>query len=166
MITCYNVISSDGYITRKDGSEDFIPDQLWPETLKIFVRFDVLVIGRKTYDAIQNYDEELLKSFEKLDIKKVVVTRDKNFQPKSGYTTVCVPEDVLRVGKNILISSGPTLNNYFLEKKLVDNIIFHQLPVSIGDGIRPFNTEIEKRFTLVSETQLGQVKEFVYQVPN
>jgi len=166
MITCYNVISSDGYITRKDGSEDFIPDQLWPETLKILERFDVLAMGRKTYDAIQNYDEELLEPFEKLDIEKVVVTRDKKFQLKSGYMAVYTPEDVLRIGKNILVLSGPTLNNYFLEKKLVDNIIFHQLPVSIGDGIRPFNTEIKKRFTLISKTQLEQVKELVYQVPN
>ena len=166
MITCYNVISSDGYITRKDGSEDFIPDQLWPETLKIIEKFGVLVMGRKTYDAIQNYDEEPLELFEKLNIKKVVVTRDKNFQPKSEYTTVYAPEDVLRVGKDILVLSGPTLNNYFLEKKLVDNIIFHQLPVLIGDGIRPFNIEIEKRFTLISEAQLEQIKEFVYRVPN
>ncbi len=166
MITCYNVISSDGYITRKDGSEDFIPDQLWSKTLDVFKRFDVLVVGRKTYDAIQNYDKEPLDLLEKLDIKKVVVTRNKNFQPKLGYIVVYTPEDVLHIGENILVLSGPTLNNYFLEKKLVDNIIFHQLPVSIGDGIRPFNTEIKKRFILVSETQLGQVKEFVYQVPN
>jgi len=166
MITCYNVISSDGYIARKDGSEDFIPDQLWSETLDVFKRFDILVMGRKTYDVIQDYDKEPLDLLEKLDIKKVVATRDKNFQPKLGYMVVYTPEDVLRVGKNILVSSGPALNNYFLEKKLVDNIIFHQLPVSIGDGIRPFNIEIKKRFILVSETQLGQVKEFVYQVPN
>ncbi len=114
MITCYNVISSDGYITRKDGSEDFIPDQLWSKTLDVFKRFDVLVVGRKTYDAIQNYDKEPLDLLEKLDIKKVVVTRDKNFQPKLGYIVIYTPEDVLHIDENILVLSGPTLNNYFL----------------------------------------------------
>jgi len=164
MITFYNVISSDGYIARKNGSEDFIPDQLWSKTLDVFKRFDVLVMGRKTYDAIQNYDKELLEPFEKLNIKKVIVTRDKKIQPKSGYVMVHAPEDILHMGKNILVSSGPGLNNYFLEKKLVNNIIFHQLPVSIGDGIRPFNTEIWESFILISEIQSEQVKELIYQI--
>ena len=44
MVTIYNVISSDGFIVRKDGSESFIPDELWPLTLEIFKKFDVLVM--------------------------------------------------------------------------------------------------------------------------
>ena len=162
MVTLYNVISEDGYIARKDGSEDFIPDELWPTTLDIFKKFDVLVMGRKTYETIQNYDKKSLELFEKLSIKKVVVTHDKNFQPNSGYITVNTPEDALKINPNTLVSSGPTLNNYLLEKKLINTIIFHQLPISIKAGILPFNTEIKKSLILVSETQVGQVKELVY----
>ena len=51
MVTLYNVVSSDGYIAREDGSEDFIPDELWPLTLEVFKKFDVLVMGRKPYEA-------------------------------------------------------------------------------------------------------------------
>ena len=163
MVTLYNVISEDGYIARKDGSEDFIPDELWPFTLDIFKKFDVLVMGRKTYETIQNYDKKSLETFEKLSIKKVIVTHDKNFQPKLGYIAVNTPEATLRMSTNTLVSSGPTLNNYLLEKKLVNSIIFHQLSVSIGDGILPFDSEIKKSLILVSETQAGQAKELVYQ---
>ena len=166
MVTLYNVISADGYIARKDGSEDFIPDELWPITLDIFKKFDVLVMGGKTYQVLQSYDKKSLELFEKLGIKKVVVTRDKNFQPKSGYVVVHTPEDALRMSTNTLVSSGPTLNNYLLEKKLVDTIIFHQLPILIKDGILPFDSEIKKSLILLSETQLGQAKELVYQYSN
>ena len=53
MITLYNVISADGFIARLDGDEDFIPDDLWPHTLEFFKKYDALVMGRKTYDAMQ-----------------------------------------------------------------------------------------------------------------
>ena len=162
MVTLYNVISADGYIARKDGSEDFIPDELWPITLDTIRKFDVLVMGRKTYETIQNYDKKSLEAFEKLSIKKVIVTHDKNFQPKSGYIAVNTPEAAFHMSTNTLVSSGPTLNNYLLEKKLVDKIIFHQLPVSIKDGILPFDSEIKKSLALMSETQIDQVKELVY----
>ncbi len=164
MVTLYNVISSDGYIARKDGSEDFIPDELWSTTLNTFKKFDILVMGRKTYEAMQNYDKNLLNPFERLDIKKVVVTRNKNLMHKPGYVIVHTPEDAIRMGENILISSGPNLNNYFLEKKLIDRIIFHQLPSSIGDGIQPFDDKYKKDFTLKSETQLEKVEELTYEL--
>lgn len=164
MLTLYNVISADGYIARKDGSEDFIPDELWPTTLDIFKKFDVLVMGRKAYEAVQDYDKKFLEPLEKLSIKKIVVTHNKNFHPNPGYIAVNTPEDALNVSTNTLVCSGQTLNNYLLEKKLVDEIIFHQLPVSIKDGILPFNPEIKKSFILISETQIGLAKEIIYQI--
>ena len=164
MVTLYNVISFDGYIARKDDSEDFIPDELWSTTLNIFKKSDVLVMGRKTYCAVQNYDEKLLNPFERLDIKKVIVTRNKNLIHKPGYVIINTPEDAIHMGENVLILSGPNLNNYFLERKLVDRIIFHQLPTSIGDGIQPFDNKYKKDFILKSETQLDQVKELIYEL--
>lgn len=166
MVTLYNVISSDGYIARKDGSEEFIPDELWSNTLELFERYDVLVMGRKTYDAMQKYDKKLLEPFEKLSIKKVIVTNDKDFQPKSGYIVSHSPEDALRMNANTLVSSGPTLNNYFFEKKLIDKVVLHQIPASIGEGIRPFAADIQKSLVLLSETPIGKAKELTYRVPN
>lgn len=101
-------------------------------------------MGRKTYEVVQNYPKELLEPFEKLNIKKVVVTTNKDFQLKPGYVVANTPEEALLIGTNVLVSSGPALNDYLLEKKLIDKIIQHQVPVKIGEGIRPFNTELAR----------------------
>mgnify|MGYP003395088778 CR=1 FL=1 len=139
MVTLYNVVSKDGYIARKEGSEDFIPDSYWPHTLRVLREYDCVLMGRKTYDAIQNYEEELRKQFEDLPVRKVVVTRDKNFHPKQGFQVVHTPEDAISSDLNIVVTSGPTLNNYLLQKKLVDKIIYHEVPELIGEGIRPYD---------------------------
>lgn len=139
MLTLYNVISSDGFIARKDGSEDFIPDGLWPNFLNLCKEYGTLIMGRKTYDTIQSYDEELRDSFESLPVNKIVISNNKEFHPRSGYIVVHSPEDAITIAPDALVSSGPTLNNHLLKKHMVKEIIFHEVPVSIGDGIKPFD---------------------------
>ncbi len=140
MVTLYNVISSDGFIARLDGREDFIPDALWENFLDICRKYGTLVIGRKTYETIQRYDKKLLTPFESLPIKKIIVTHNREFQPKPGYSIAHSPKDAIMSSENILVSSGPTLNDFLLQKGLVDKIIFHEVPVAIGNGIKAFNS--------------------------
>ncbi|MDP3974994.1 MAG: dihydrofolate reductase family protein [Candidatus Jorgensenbacteria bacterium] len=168
MVTLYNVVSEDGYIADKNGSEHFIPDRLWPTTLNLFKKYDALVMGRKTYDAMQKYPRELLKPFEKLSLKKVVVTSNKKDfhpNPQLGYVVVHSPQDALSSGTNVLVSSGPTLNTFFLKNNLVDQVIFHKVPVNIGEGIKPFDIDMKTVLVSVSETTLEEgAKELTYQV--
>ncbi|MHB8660877.1 MAG: dihydrofolate reductase family protein [Minisyncoccota bacterium] len=165
MNTLYNVVSEDGYIAAKDGSEDFIPDELWPITLALMARYDALIMGRKTYDALQKYPATLLVPLESLLTKKIVITRNTHFYPKQGFIVARSPEDALKAGMNILVTSGPTTNTSFLEKKLVDKIIYHQVPVKIGRGIKPFNIETKNLLELISEKILADgVKEISFQV--
>ena len=165
MVTLYNVVSEDGYIADKNGTESFIPNELWPITINVIGKYDVLVMGRKTYDAIQKYPEELLKPFEELPIRKVVVTNKKNFSARPGYTIVHSPQDALAIGANTVVSSGPTLNNFLLKNGLVDVIILHKVPTKIGDGMRPFTTNLATTFAPPSETEVeGGIKELCYQV--
>ncbi|MDP1689017.1 MAG: dihydrofolate reductase family protein [bacterium] len=139
MITLYNIISTDGFIARKDGSEDFIPDNLWKNFLSICKEYGTLIIGRRTYDIIQSYDKELQDSFVALPIRKIVVSGNKNLNLKNGYTIVNTPEDAIALAPDALVSSGPILNNYLIKNHLVKEIIFHEIPVLIGDGIKPFD---------------------------
>ncbi|OHA87754.1 MAG: hypothetical protein A3A96_02010 [Candidatus Zambryskibacteria bacterium RIFCSPLOWO2_01_FULL_39_39] len=124
MITLYNVVSADGYIARKDGSEDFIPNSYWPHTLNVLNGYDCIIVGRKTYDVIQNYEENMRKSFEDLPIKKIVITKDKSFHPKEGFEVAYALEDVINPDLNIVVTSGPTLNNYLVENNFVDKNIY------------------------------------------
>lgn len=138
MTTLYNVISQDGFIARTDGSEDFIPDNLWQNFLDICLEYKTVIMGRKTYDTIQTYDESPKRSFEKLPIRKIVVSGNPNFHPKEGYIVAHTPEEAVAIAPNTLVSSGPILNNYLLEHRLVEKIILHEVPISIVEGIRPF----------------------------
>ncbi|MEK7661987.1 MAG: hypothetical protein AAB355_00585 [Patescibacteria group bacterium] len=141
MLTLYNVISADGFIARKDGSEDFIPDNLWPNFLNLCRKYGVLIMGRKTYETIQNYEEEPLRQFEELPIKKIVISDNRDFHPKEGYIVAHSPEDALVSAPDALVSSGTTLNDYLLKHRMVEKIILHEVPISIGEGIKPFDRE-------------------------
>ena len=141
MLTLYNVISSDGFIARKDGSEDFIPDNLWPNFLDLCKEYGTLIMGRKTYDTIQSYDRESLQYFEELPIRKIVVSGNQGFQPKSGYIIVHSPEEASALAPNALVSSGPTLNNFLLKNNFVKKIVLHKVDTPIGEGIKPFDTD-------------------------
>ena len=162
--TLYNVVSADGYIMTKEGDESFIPDSLWPTVLDVFKRYQVFMMGKKTYDAFQDYGEDLLVPFEKLDLRKIVVSRDENFQPKSGYEVAGNPKEVIGQNENILVSSGSTLNNYLLEQKLVDTIILQRLPATLGEGLKPFDDKFLQDFVLVSGTEVDGAKEEVYKL--
>lgn len=159
MVTVYNVISKDGFIARKDGEEDFIPEEIWEYDMQFFRQFDTWIMGRKTYEAIRRYDEESQKLFDKLNIQKIVVTENKDFQAKEGITIAHSIGDAVRTGKNILICSGSILNTNALKQNLVDNVIQYQLPIEIGDGIRPFNVETKNILKKIKEdiAELGTI---------
>jgi dihydrofolate reductase len=138
MITLYNVISADGFIARKDGSEDFIPDEVWNDFLDLCHEYEAVVMGSRTHEALQKYDPLLLKAFESIFIKKIVVSRDENFSPKEGYIKMSSPQEVASLGLYTLLTSGPSLNTVFLEEKLIDKVILNKLPNAIGEGLKQF----------------------------
>ena len=156
MATSYNVISKDGYIATKDGKEDFIPSYLWDTFLDICRQNDVVVIGRKTYEAIQTYSSEHITEFEQLEVKIVVVSRDDSFYPKESYIKVSIPEKAIKYGNKILLCSGPSLNSYFLEKNLIDKFIRVILPQNIYDGIKPFIHEPDLVLETSRELENGE----------
>ncbi len=149
MITLYNAISSDGFIARKDGSEDFIPDEVWKDFIDLCKKYDTVVMGRKTYETIQAYPKEHIQEFENLKIEKIIITRNKTFLSKSDYIITHTLKDAFATGNNILLTSGSTLNTSALKEGLIDKVIFNVLPEKIGEGIKVF--EIEANLILISE---------------
>ncbi len=162
MVTLYNVVSADGYIMTKDRDESFIPDSFWPTVLDVFKKYSIFVMGRKTYDAFQSYGDDLLHPFEKLDLRKIVVSHDESFGAKSGYEVVGSPEEAINQNDDVLVSSGSVLNNYLLQHNLVDVIVLHCLDMVLRDGIKPFDDTFLEGFALVSESQVDGAKEKTY----
>lgn len=156
MITLYNAASSDGFIARKDGSEDFIPDVVWDDFIELSKQFDVLVMGKNTYQILQNYESEELEKLECLPIKKVVVSTEIGIELKNGYTFMNNISETHTLGKNILLSSGPSLNTAFLKEGLIDKVILNIVPTKIHDGIREFNNVTPKLVLNSKEERLGR----------
>ena len=148
MVTLYNAVSSDGFIARLDGGEDFIPDEVWSDFLDICKSYDTVVIGRKTYEMIQTYPEKMVKEFENLKIQKVIVTHNNKFTPKFGYIVAHSPKEAFVLGQNILLTSGPTLNSSVLKEGLIDEVILNTLPDKIDVGLRVF--DVNPQLTLIS----------------
>jgi dihydrofolate reductase len=161
-VTLYNVTSSDGFIATRDSKEDFIPDSLWGEFLSICEENDVVVISRKTYEAIQNYNKSLINLFEDLSIKKLILTKDLNFKPKKGYEVAHSPSETLGFGENILVCGGSSLNDSFIKEGIIDTVVVNVLPIEIKDGIKQF--EIQPQLLLISEKVFPQWVKRTYKV--
>ena len=151
MLTLYNVVSSDGFIARMNGDEDFIPDEVWGDFLELLAEFDALLIGKNTYSMIQSFERELVEPFEKTSIKKYVVTKDINFVPNGNYIKVDTLQAAVSVAPNILLCSGPGLNTAFLKEGLIDQVILNKLSVSIGAGLRQFEAGIVPKLEPLQE---------------
>lgn len=164
MFTLFNVISADGFIARTDGSEDFIPDDLWINFLNLCEKYGVFVMGRKTYESIQTYTDNLLVPFEKAAFKKIVLTQNANFKTKEGYEVFCDLHQAVSLYPDALVASGPTLNNFLLANHLVKKIILHKVPESIGDGIKPFDEKLVTLTALENVAQLDGVTVLEYEV--
>ncbi len=156
MLALYNVISSDGFIAAKDGNEDFIPDEVWGDFLKLCAKYDALILGKNAYTAIQSFGKELVEPFEKLSIKKIIVTRDKNFKPPKGYSVVNSLREAATLYPNMLLCSGPKLNTAFLKEKLIDRIILNKLPVAIGEGIPQFEEGVYPKLTAIPKLNINK----------
>ena len=156
MLTLYNVLSSDGFIATKDGGEDFIPDEVWGDFLELCTKHDAIILGKNAYTAIQSFDKELVAPFEKLSIHKIIVTRDKSFKPKNGYSVINSLREAATLYPNMLLSSGPGLNTAFLNEKLIDRIILNKLPVKIGEGITQFEQGVSPKLTATPELNINK----------
>lgn len=154
MFTLYNLVSADGFIARPDGREDFIPDSVWQKFLDLCQAYGTLVMGRKTYDAIQSYDQKLIDEFESLAVTKIVISHNKEFKAKTDYHIVSTPEAAATIVPDALVCSGPTLNNYVLRKHLVKEILLYQLLTPIGEGIEPFDNQLVEGLKDVKITRL------------
>ena len=139
MVTLYNTVSADGYIARNDGGEDFIPDEAWDDFLEILRGYEVVILGRKSYETIQSYPELMVEAFEKMLIRRVVVSRDPNIQLKSGYSAISSVSEISKLGNNILLTSGPTLNTAALDAGIIDQVVLNTLPEKIGEGLLVFH---------------------------
>ena len=130
-------MSLDGYIAGPNGEADWIvmdPDIDFGE---IFSRFDTLLIGRKTFDAMQAMGGGAGSSPE---VQSVVISRTMKPADHPKLTIVSdaepfVAELKTKPGKDIWLWGGGELFHSLLRAGLVDGVDVGVIPVLLGGGI-------------------------------
>lgn len=142
-ITIEMACSINGLIAAEDGNEDFLSYRGWEIMLEFLKQYDVLIWGRKTWDNVLSWGDEYLKDLK--DINIIILTKTSNTENHFENVTYCNSiEDCLKVCEKLkydklFISGGATINNAFMEKGIVDNIILNYNPVVLSKGIPLFN---------------------------
>jgi dihydrofolate reductase len=166
----YFVASSlDGFISRLDGSVDWLfMDQDYGMT-EFFRSVDVAVMGRKTYDKMLELAPE--QAFYP-GMQNVVFSRSRPNDAKGAVKFVSGDVEAWakgvrsKSGKDIWLVGGGSLATQFLQKRLVDEIGLAIHPRLLGQGILLFPQgypETELELSRCEQHSTGLIQVF-YQV--
>jgi len=130
-------MSLDGYIAAPDGGADWIVHDPDIDFRAIFSRFDTLLIGRRTYEAMQTMGSG--GGFGK-GITSYVVSTTMRQDDHPGVKIVSDPEALVtrlkgEPGKDIWLFGGADLFRRLLGARLVDAVDAAIVPVLLGGGI-------------------------------
>jgi len=133
--------SLDGFIARRDGSFDFLPEDGEPHGFpEFFASVDALVIGRHTFETVLAFPEwpygskrVVVLSSRKLDLSKAAGT----VEQMSGEPADIVAALAAGGVQHVYLDGGLTIQR-FIRAGLVDRVIVTRVPVLIGEGIPLF----------------------------
>jgi dihydrofolate reductase len=137
--------SLDGFIARKNGEFDFLPqDGGEPHGYNEFIAtVDTIVIGRKTFETVLTmnpwpYGDKrvVVLSTKPVDFSKVVGGRVEHM---SGAPAEIVKKLAATGAKHAYIDGGITIQQ-FLRAGLIQRLTITRVPVLIGDGIPLFGS--------------------------
>lgn len=125
-IILYSTISVNGMIARADGREDFLSDDNCSSFSDLAQECGCIVMGRKTYEAVEKWDEDY--SFDTIvGIDRVVISRDENFKVREGFIIATSPIDAVAMLKalghdKMLVPGGATNNALLWMKTLLTKL--------------------------------------------
>ena len=139
-VTLYMAVSLNGYIAKENASEDFLSHANWEKFCSLAQEYGNFIVGRKTYEAVKNWNEGF--NFDDLKgIKKIIISQDENYKIDEGYTLATSPKDAvskLQDFESVLVTGGSTINTAFIKENLLDEIILNIEPAIIGKGVPLF----------------------------
>lgn len=152
-------MSVNGFVARTSGNEDFLSEQNWTSFCELAQSCGCLVIGRKTYEAVLEWDEEY--NFDTIiGIEKVIITQNADYVAKEGYIIASSPVDAIQKlqdygHQKILVTGGPSINSAFMTANLIDEVILNIEPIILGAGKSLFSiSEFESKLELLSSKKI------------
>ncbi len=134
--------SINGLIATENGNEDFLSNRGWKIMLEFLKEQDVLIWGRKTWENMVSWGEEYLKDLQKINI--IILSHNPGIQSNFANVQVCNSvESCLELCQKLnyeklFISGGASVNNAFMEKGIVDEVILNYNPFVLNKGIPLF----------------------------
>ena len=145
----YYVASSlNGYIAREDHSFDYFvaEGEHVPDYLESLNSFDVVLMGRKTYEVglrvgvTDPYPN--MKSY--VFSRTIKESPNEKVQIVSEDIVELVRELKQETGKDIYLCGGGELATILFRENLIDEVILKMHPVMVGSGIRLFSEAIKQ----------------------
>lgn len=147
----YNVAASlDGYIAGPGGEFDWIPDDPTVDFAGLFAKVDTILVGRKTYEAMQASPEMPWTAATRVYV--VSTTLRESAQPN----VTIVRDDPVRLAASlraeagsgeIWLFGGGALFATLLEGGQVDSVEVTIVPILLGGGI-PLLPDVSSRHRL------------------
>ena len=156
--------SLDGYIARKNGSIDWLPENTASGYDEFYKSIDVVILGKKTYDQVLTFGDYPYK-----DKKSFVLTssgnpNENNIEFVSDIKNLV--SDITKYGDAWLVGGGEVISS-FMNLGAVDELILSIIPVVLGDGIPLFkNIQKETKLELIKTTQYDALVELHYKILN
>src|SRR5262245_53927632 len=136
--------SLDGYIARKDGGLDWLPENPEPHGYEEFIAtVDSIVIGRGTYETVLGFDSW---AYGKTPVF-VLTSKPSSIHPPKGAVCEAMnanPREVFerlekRGLQHLYVDGGVTITR-FLEAGLIGRMALTRIPVLLGSGIPLFGS--------------------------
>ena len=144
-------MSLDGYIAGPAGESDWILIDPEIDFAAMFARFDVILMGRRTYETTRKYQGGSMPGIESYVFSRTLRQADCRGVIVSDNPSPTVSALKKQSGKDIWLFGGGELFRSLLELGLVDSVEVAVIPVLLGGGI-PLLPDPAKRAKLKLES--------------
>ena len=163
-VLVYIASSLDGYIARKDGGIDWLPESSESSYVAFYKSIDTVIMGKTTYDQVLTFGEYPYKDKKSFVFTRTSENNDDNVEFVSDVEKF-VEDGFPGAGDNIWLVGGAKIIESFLKLGIVDEIITTIIPVLLGKGISLFqNIEDETKLEFVKTERYGQLVDLHYKV--
>lgn len=133
--------SVDGFIARRDGRFDFLPDEPEPHGYEeLMASVDTMVLGRNTFELVMSFGSwpyPKSKRVVVLSSRDVDLPKEQNVEQMSGDPREIVAKLEAKGAKHLYVDGGDTVQR-FLRAGMIDRLVITRVPVLIGEGIALF----------------------------
>ena len=142
--TVFVGISVDGFLARRDGSFDFLPNEPEPHGFEeLLASIDAIVMGRNTFEVVMGFDgwfygdkRVVVLSHRALDLEPARA-RGGRVEQLSGEPAEIVAALAASGAHHLYVDGGLTIQE-FLRAGQIQRLVLTRVPVLIGDGIPLF----------------------------